>query len=531
MMGGPGGPGGASGPKKSLDPSQPYGGPMGAPQFASARQNFDDPAVRKETIDKIVNAAKFYKTLGFQMLTTRESQSSKAHIDFCVELAEALKGALGSGFPLEFYTDGIEAGISVEHNLELARALEGKIDILTVRYGVQDWTHPTGYTSTRTHQSPCTELAGILTKDAHDRNAKLKIGISAGLHDPAFCESLLENDGADVIVMARTWICEPDYMQKLVEGRGEDVVPCVRCNKCHVPNDTDKFRSFCTVNPKLGLEDKIDRMIKPVTKIKNVAVVGGGPGGMYAAMTLADRGHKVTLYEKEAVLGGQLVHADYPKFKWPLADYKNWLAMQCYKKGVNVLLNTRATKELLQAGNYDHVIVAVGAIFPKIDIPGADLPNVMVTPEVYGIIDKLPKTAVIIGGSETGAETGMYLAENGIEVTVMCRQATIASDAAHAHYRDMAEEYWNKLPCFHQVTSVQKYIAIEPDGVRYIDAEGNEQKVLGELVVMCTGAKPNNLEAAALAGAAPQTDYIGDCRQVGNVHFAVTSGYGAANQI
>lgn len=75
---------------------------------------------------------------------------------------------------------------------------------------------------------------------------------------------------------ARSWICDSEYGKKLYEGRGEDITPCVRCNKCHVPNDTDKFRSFCSVNPLIGLEDKIDRMIAPVEREKKVAVVGGG---------------------------------------------------------------------------------------------------------------------------------------------------------------------------------------------------------------------------------------------------------------
>lgn len=498
-------------------------------QPGSPFADYDDPKVLQATLDDIVKSAVYYKKLGFQMLSTRISQGG--NIKLCVEMADALKSALGKDYPLEFYISGEEAGISVQHNLELARALEGKLDILAVRYGVQDWQHPTGYTSSRKDPSPCVTLSTALKQDVMARGGKLKIGISAGLHDPDFCESLVANDKADLIIMARTWICEPNYVQKLVADKGEDVVPCVRCNKCHVPNGSDAFRSFCTVNPRLGMEDKIDRMIAPIGDSKKVAIVGGGPGGMYAAITAADRGHKVTLYEKESVLGGQLSHADYPTFKWPLADFKNWLINQMYKRGVDVKLNTFATKEMLQAEGYDNVIVAVGAYYTKADVPGADGDNVMICTDVYGIEKKLPHKVVVIGGSETGVETALYLAENGHDTTVMCRQATIASDAAHAHYRDMVKEYWEKQPDFHQITSVQKYVSIDSTGVTYVDAQGVQQHIEADLVVMATGAKPNTAGAAALYGSAPQVDYIGDCRQIGNVHYAVAGGYGAANQI
>ena len=517
-MPGPGGPG-APGP----------GGPGGGP--AAMRAKFKDPKQRQAVLDDLVRSAIWYKKLGFQMLTTRISQASGSDKEFCLAMADALKSSLGKDYPIEFYIDGIEAGNSVQKNLELARALEGKIDVLAVRYGIQDHQHPTGFTSTRNNPSPCVDLATALTQDIHMRGGKLLVGISSGLHDPDFCESLIRDEKTDLVIMARTWICEPDYIQKLEQGRGEDVVPCARCNKCHVPNGSDAFRSFCTVNPKLGMEEKIDRMILPVTAKKKVAVVGGGPGGMYAAMTAAQRGHEVTLYEKEAVLGGQLAHTEFASFKWPLADYKNWLARQCEKAGVQICLNTTATKELLAQGHFDEVIVAVGALFQKADIPGAEADNVHLAVDVYGKTEQLPKRIAVIGGAETGVETGMYLAETGHEVTVMCRQAALATDAAHAHYHDMLEAAWKELPNFHECCGVQKYLAIEPDGVRYLDAMGNEQKLACDAVVMATGAIANKKEALKLYGAAPRTQYVGDCHQVGNVHFAVQSGFGAANQI
>ena len=90
---------------------------------------------------------------------------------------------------------------------------------------------------------------------------------------------------------------------------------------------------------------------------------------MYAAMTLRDRGHQVTLYEKEAKLGGQLIHADFASFKWPLQDFKDFLARQCYKKGVDIKLNTEATKEMLAPEGYDDVVVAIGPRFNSPRLP------------------------------------------------------------------------------------------------------------------------------------------------------------------
>jgi pyruvate/2-oxoglutarate dehydrogenase complex dihydrolipoamide dehydrogenase (E3) component len=251
---------------------------------------------------------------------------------------------------------------------------------------------------------------------------------------------------------------------------------------------------------------------------------------MEAAIVAAGRGHQVTLYEKNDFLGGQIKHADYASFKWPLKDFKDYLIRQVYKAGVDVKLSTTVTRELLEKKDYDAVIVAIGPTFVRPDIPGADGDNTMFALDVYGIEDKLPEKIVVIGGSENGVETGMYLAENGHKVTVMSRQRMLASDAAHAHYVAMLEEAYKALKNFSYLTEV-KYTAIDKTGVSYVDKDGKEGKVAADLVVLATGAVGKYDECQSLYGAGIQTFYIGDCNRVGDVHKAISGGFAAANQI
>lgn len=155
---------------------------------------------------------------------------------------------------------------------------------------------------------------------------------------------------------------------------------------------------------------------------------------MEAAIVAAQRGHQVILYEKNYFLGGQLRHADFASFKWPLRDFKDYLIRQVNKAGVEVLLSTEATPEMIKAKGYDAILVAVGAEPATLDIPGAHGDNVWKPIDVYVREKELGENVVVIGGSEIGVETGMYLAENGHKVTVLTRQKELATDATPIHY-------------------------------------------------------------------------------------------------
>jgi len=550
---GPGGPGvSPAGTPPSGAPPAGSPPPVGEPRRINLPDVLNKQQIR-EYIESTVKNAVMLRKLGFEMFsfhnayrggpgaqfwspicnhrTDEYGGSVKNRARLLLELFDALKQTLGKDFPLECLVSGEEeGGITVQDTIELARMAEGKIDVLHIRHGYQDPQHPTGFTSTREKPCPNLDVAAAVKAAVRDSKTRILIGVSAGLQDPSFCDNIIATGKADIICMARAWIADSEYGKKLYEGRGEDVVPCIRCNKCHVPNDSDKFRSFCSVNPLVGIEDKLDRMITPVTRKKNVAIVGGGPAGMEAAIVAAGRGHRVTLYEKNDFLGGQLRHADFASFKWPLKDFKDYLIRQVYKTGVNVKLNTLVTKELLGQENYDAVIVAIGPRFTKPSIPGVDNENVKFALDVYGITEKLPEKIAVIGGSEIGVETGMYLAETGHKVTVMTRQTRLAPDAAHAHYVAMLEAAYLALKNFSFVTEV-KYTGIDSTGVNYIDKNGGSKKVEAEMVILATGGVGKHEEAMSLYGAGAVTYFIGDCVRVGDVHKAISGGFAVANQI
>ena len=507
----------------------------------------------QEYMDSIVENAKILKQFGFEMFSFHNAYHNGIMAEFwsthtnhrtdeyggsvrnrarlMLDVFDAMKQTFGQDFPLECLISCYGLGVNMPDMLELAKLAEGKIDIWHIRHGDKDPQHPIGFNSTRENPSPNLEAASILKADLLARGSKTLVGVSAGLQNVALNEKIIREKKADIICMCRSWICDSEYGKKIYEGRGEDVTPCIRCNKCHVPNDSDKFRSYCSVNPKIGYEFKLDQMIEKPTRKKKVAVIGGGPAGMKCAVTCRERGHEVTLYEKTSELGGQLKHADFASFKWPLADFNHWLIRETYKSGVDVRLSTEATKEMLKNEGYDDVVVAIGPRFktPRLDI--AEGTKTMLCVDVFGREKELPENIVVIGGSETGTETGMYLAQNGHKVTVLTRQGMLAEDAPHAHYVVMLMDAYLQQENFSFDRNVQKYTSVDPEGVSYINSEGKEVRIPCDMVVLSGGTAPVPEQCAAFYGSGDHVHYIGDCYRAGDVHKAVSAGWATANQI
>jgi NADPH-dependent 2,4-dienoyl-CoA reductase/sulfur reductase-like enzyme len=298
----------------------------------------------------------------------------------------------------------------------------------------------------------------------------------------------------------------------------------------------------------MGFEAQLGRLIREPGPAKKVAVIGGGPAGLQAAITAAERGHSVTLYEATGYLGGQLFHAESFAFKWPLRDFKNWQVRQAEKLGVEILLNTKATPALIQAGGYDAVIAATGAkpVFPK-NIAGLRDENGNVkyphAHDVFGREADLGKHVVIVGGSETGIETALYLLENGHDVTIVTRRERIGIDCSKAHYitkswmdtrrgdgrADEAPEWakYDNLITIPNATTTR----VEGNRVFYTDATGTEQSVSGDSVVINGGVAPLQEEALGFYGIANKFVVIGDANGVGNLQKCIREGWSRACEI
>lgn len=412
-----------------------------------------------------------------------------------LELFRRLRETVGPNKLLMCQMSPIEEppyGYTVEDFLYFCERAAEYVDIFQLR----GWDGSTSHISTYNfseHDPFCLKYAEAFKK----RGINALVAPLGGFQNPDDMEKFIADGKTDLICMARGFICDPEYAKKLEEGRGEDIVPCIRCDRCH--------GAVCSVNPKMGLAHVMDNMYDAPTKKKKVAVIGGGPAGMKAALTAKERGHDVTLYESSGQLGGQLIHADYISFKVPLRQYKDYLIRQCGKQGIDVRLNTTATKELLDAAGYDAVIAACGAVPRKLDIPGAMGEKVYAPIDVFGNEDKLGQKVTVIGGADTAADVAAYLQEIGKDVTVITRQKRICDDF-ESHAERVFREVVEKIPTVPQ----SQVVAIEGTTVVYTDQEGAEHRIKGDSVVMSAGIIPNVDECMKFSGCAPKFFVVGD---------------------
>lgn len=500
-----------------------------------------------EIIEIYAQKARYYKSLGFDMVTfhcayratlfsrflspitnKRKDEyggSIQGRGRFIIELCSRVKQLCGKGFPIELQITGSEAGgTTIEETIEFAKMCEGVADIFQFRADSPNANHPVGYNSKKHKYITLDDCAAVKAS-----GTSILCEVMGGLQDVDDAEEILASGKADLIGAARAFFVDSDYYKKILEGRPEDIVPCVRCNKCHVPSMEGEWLSICSVNPTIGISHKLDKFIEPVKKLKKVCVVGGGPAGMNAALMCAKRGHAVTLFEKSGELGGQLKIMDYPSFKWPLADYREYIKVQLDKSGVEIALSTEATPDLLREKGYDAIILALGAQPKKPNIPGADKAWDILS--VFGNEKKLGKRVVVIGGSESGTEAGLYLAENGHDTTVITRQASLAADATPIHYREVIDEYIVEQQKTFNALKSAVTTEISDGYVEYIDKYGEKQRIECDDVVALGGMRPLQEEAMEFFGIAPETYMIGDCREVGCVRDCTRLAFATASQI
>ena len=439
---------------------------------------------------------------------------------------QRVRQAVGPRVPIEFRFSGaekMEGGYGVEYGVEIAKAVEDLVDLLHVSAGIHDVpevfvvTHPDMF-----HEHGMNvHLAAEIKK-----HVKVPVATVGGLNNPAQMEEIIASGKADIVEVSRGLMADPELPNKAREGRSDEIVGCMRCFACMTNIPTTR-NMRCALNPTIGRELELRSVAEKAPRAKKVLIAGGGPGGMKAAITAADRGHQVILCEVSDRLGGQINCEKHVPFKEDYYNFRNYLVrmVERRKDAIEVRLNTPVTPELARELAPDAILVAVGAkpIVPP--IPGIDDPRVIFADELRKEQPSFGEKVVVIGGGLVGCETALWLAGEGKQVTVVEMAGDIAADA----------------PVFHKI-AVRKRLkelevpvllgtraqAVRPEGLVCTGAEGEEKVFPADTIFCAAGMQARHDVVESLLNAAPQVIPIGDCAKAGQVFWAVSGGYFAA---
>lgn len=432
--------------------------------------------------------------------------TTENRVRFPSEIIRGVRAVVGDDFPI-FYRmsseEYVPGGLEIAEAKLIARLIqEAGADCIHCSQGV--------FASSHIIIPPAAVPVGGFAEHAAAIKSVVDIPVIAvgRINDPILAETIIASGQADLCTMARASLADPDMPEKARRGEFDDILHCIGCVQGCAGENAKGNPIRCLVNPMTGMEDVYD--MTPVSKPKNVIVVGGGVSGCEAAIAAAQKGHRVTLFENSGELGGQWIVASVPVQKGDHCSFIAWQKYMLKKLGVDVRMNTAVTKELLDRMHPDAVILATGSNPAMPPIPGLKEYGVIAHKILRGEMQAGNKT-VVIGGGLVGSETADQLAEHGCtDVTIVEMMDDIARDGEPSsnHYlKKRLKEYGVKVMTSATVQEVkQNSVVYKKDG------ETVEIKNV-DTIVVAIGAKPNTALEEELEGSKYKVISVGDCHE------------------
>jgi 2,4-dienoyl-CoA reductase-like NADH-dependent reductase (Old Yellow Enzyme family)/thioredoxin reductase len=497
-------------------------------------QYYADAAVRaKEAGFDAVNIHGCQGTLNQQFMSPytndRDDKWGEDPGLFPETVAKKVREAVGSDYPViwrlaahEFMGDWLgEPGYDQEYGKEMAKRLEPFVDCLDVTGGRIGFTSMYSFPPVYAERATRVHLA-------EDVKSVVNIPVMgvAKIMDDKLAKEVVESGRADMAHFCRPAIADPHMARKILEDRGEDIRKCISCNWC-LETLFRQLTVLCAVNPYYSREAEYE--LKPTRTPKKVMIIGGGVAGMEAAITLAQRGHQVDLYERDDELGGlvQFVASTHPRLNTrDLRNIIDYHVVQVDKtEGLTVHLETEVTEALVDKEKPDAIIVAVGSEELIPDIPGIDSDKV-VTNEDYlreeGNVDMGDKVVVI--GGNYGAETAVSLGREGKDVTMVEESDTVirpiySQDLYSRTF--MLERLVEEANV--KVMKETKVIEITDAGVVVENAEGKQTLECDKVLLAYDRQSKTDLYEK-LKGKAAEVYPAGDCVEPFNIYRAIDDG-------
>ncbi|MBI2832748.1 MAG: FAD-dependent oxidoreductase [Chloroflexi bacterium] len=455
--------------------------------------------------------------------TDKYSGSLENRTRFAIEIVKLIKDKAGSDYPVLFKISGDEflpGGLTQADTRLIAMMLQDAgINAITSsagHYGAAPDDVGMTYLGAWVPQGCLVHLAQSLKKAV-----SIPVGAVGRINNPFLAESILNENKADLIYMGRALLADPELPAKSMRGNFEDIRPCIACGMCNKTNqEPGKMR--CAVNATLGREETFQ--IVPSKNPRKVLVVGGGAAGMEASRIAALRGHKVSLYEKNGQLGGQLLLASIPPHKNEIPNLVNYLSTQIRKLGIDITVGKEVTAETVKQLKPDAVILAAGSVPFIPGIPGIDGDNVVLAEDVLNGKAQIKGTSVVIvGGGIVGCETGEFLAVKGKKVTIIEMLPEIAGGMHGASKVALAKRLRESGVTISTNAKVKRI-------TRQAVVLENGRELTADSVVRAAGRKPDRTLAEPLQEVT-EVVIVGDCQNQGMIIDAIREGSEVARKI